>query len=668
MAEPEDIIIEAAHAATSAVRALWLRRAAPDPSPRLADLRRRLDLFLATLFPDAPEIGVAQADAPRFLLARWAAGIPAHARSGPLPSTDGVRIRLPAALEGVEPDATPAAYRLLALQQAARAHRGTPALVPGGDSLLRDLYLLAEAAAVDRWLGTLAARLAEPIAEARRAALRTRAGRAGGRARARLTRQEAEVERRLRLLLGAPPDTPPDEVSAADTPAESLRWAKEEAAKIRRLGGRYRGIAPVALWGTAAPPSDDLPTPARESRDGRRAAPSEGRMARRPRVRRPAEDEDDARPGIWLPRADDPKESVEDPMGLARPTDRDEEGRPGELGDSLSELGEARLVRTPEPAREILLSDEPPTRLPLPPSTSLSAGALFYPEWDCRAGRYRLRGAVVRERGVTGGDPAWAEQALRRHAGLIRRVRREFERLRPRRQILRRQPEGEQLDLDAWVVSAADRRAGVAPDGRVYLTERRVRRDAAVTLLVDVSASTDGWVAGSRRVIDVAREGVLMVAEALAALGERHAIYGFRSQGAERVDLLVVKSFAEAPGAGVRQRIGALEPDGYTRLGAALRHATALLCREPARHRLLLLLSDGRPNDVDQYEGRYGLEDTRQAVLEARLQGVKPFCLTIDREAPRYAGRMFGQRGHALLRNPVRVPEALVGVLRGMLR
>jgi len=151
-------------------------------------------------------------------------------------------------------------------------------------------------------------------------------------------------------------------------------------------------------------------------------------------------------------------------------------------------------------------------------------------------------------------------------------------------------------------------------------------------------------------------------------LGERHAIYGFRSQGAERVDLLVVKSFAEAPGAGVRQRIGALEPDGYTRLGAALRHATALLCREPARHRLLLLLSDGRPNDVDQYEGRYGLEDTRQAVLEARLQGVKPFCLTIDREAPRYAGRMFGQRGHALLRNPVRVPEALVGVLRGMLR
>jgi nitric oxide reductase NorD protein len=355
-------------------------------------------------------------------------------------------------------------------------------------------------------------------------------------------------------------------------------------------------------------------------------------------------------------------------MGLTRPSDRDEEGRPGELGDSLSELGEARLVRTPEPAREILLSDEPPPRLPMPPAPEPSAGALAYPEWDWRTARYRLQAAVIRERRVTGGDLVWADQAMRRYAGLVRRVRREFEHLRPRRQILRRQPEGTDLDLDAFVVSAADRRAGLPPDGRLYLAERRVRRDTAVALLVDVSSSTDGWIAGNRRVVDVAREGALIVAEALAALGERHAIFGFRSQGAARVDFLLVKQFDEAPGAGVRQRIGALEPDGYTRLGGALRHTTALLCREPARHRLLLLLSDGRPNDVDQYEGRYGLEDTRQAMLEARLQAVKPFCLTIDREAPRYAGRVFGQRDHALLRNPERVPEALVGVLRRLLR
>ena len=661
MAEPEDVIIEAAHAATTAARSLWLRCAAPDTSPHLADLRRRLDLFLATLFPDAPEIGVAEPAAPRFRLARWAAGIPAHARSGPQASTDGARLRLPAALDGVEPAAILPTYRLLALEQAARAERGTPAWVPADDPLLRDLFLLAEAAAVDRRLVELAPRLAEPIADARQAALRARPA-------ARLTRQEANVERRVQLLLGAPPSSPPGTIPAASTPAESLEWARGAAAEIRLLPGRYRGIAPVTVWGTVAPPSDDAPTAGREHRDTTgSAAPKEGRMPRRPRVRRPTEDEDDERPGIWLPRADDPKESVEDPMGLTRPTDRDQEGRPGELGDSLSELGEARLVRTPEPAREILLSDEPPPRLVVP-AVPPSVGALAYPEWDWRTRRYQLRGAVIRERRVTGGDPAWADQALKRHAGLVRRVRREFERLRPRRQILRRQPEGTDLDLDAFVVSVADRRAGAAPDGRLYLTERRVRRDAAVTLLLDVSASTDGWVAGNRRVIDVAREGALIVAEALAALGERHAIFGFRSQGAERVDFLVVKPFAEPPGARVRQRIGTLEPDGYTRLGAALRHATALLVREPARHRFLLLLSDGRPNDVDQYEGRYGLEDTRQAMLEARLQGVRPFCLTIDREAPRYAGRVFGQRDHALLRNPERVPEAMVAALRRLLR
>jgi nitric oxide reductase NorD protein len=269
----------------------------------------------------------------------------------------------------------------------------------------------------------------------------------------------------------------------------------------------------------------------------------------------------------------------------------------------------------------------------------------------------------VPERGA--GRP---DDGVQRHGARIRRVRREFERLRPRRQTLRRQTGGSDLDVDAWVVSTADRLAGAAPEDRLYLDERRVRRDTAVLLLVDASASTEGWVSGSRRVIDVAREALLIVAEALAALGEQHAVFAFRSEGAGRVDLLRVKRFSEPPGEAVRRRIAALEPDGYTRLGAALRHATALLSRESAQQRVLLVLSDGRPNDVDLYEGRYGLEDTRRAMTEARLQDVRPFCLTIDRQAPEYAPRVFGARGYALLRNPERLPEVLVAVLRQLLR
>ncbi|HEX3274267.1 MAG TPA: VWA domain-containing protein [Gemmatimonadales bacterium] len=708
MAEPEDVIAEAVYAATTTARALWLRHAGPDERPRLAELRHRLGLFVTMLFPDAPELGVAQPPAPRTLLARWATGTPPHATAEALASTDGARLRLPSELPGIGPEAVLPTYRLLALEQAARAARGTPALLPAGDPLLRDLYLLAEAAAVDRDLVSLVPRLAPQIAAARSAERARRPDR-------RLTGPEQAVERLLRLVLEAPPATPPDELGVGATaggssfigaaaegtasgggasggaasggtasggtasggtasgrtaPRDSLAWARAEAARIRALGGRYRGLRPVPLWGAAAAAAEGTPgsTGAAAAEPGQDRRAEVGRMVRRPRVRPASPDEDDARQGMWLPRADDPKESVEDPMGLQRPADRDTDGRPGDLGDSLSELPEARLVRTPDPVREILISEEAPPRLPAPGAPEPAGGALIYPEWDWRAGRYRLRGAVVHQQPAPEGHPDWTQGALRLHRARIRRVRREFERLRPRRRTLRQQAEGADLDLDAYVVSAADRRAGAAPEERLYLDQRRVSRDAAVLLLADVSASTDSWVAGTRRVIDVAREALLIVAEALAALGERHAILAFRSQGAARVDLLAVKQFSDRPGAAVRRRIGGLEPDGYTRLGAALRHATALLAGEPVRQRILLLLSDGRPNDLDVYEGRYGLEDTRRAMAEARLQGIRPFCLTIDREAPQYAGRVFGPGGHALLRHPERLPEVLVAVLRQLLR
>jgi len=187
-------------------------------------------------------------------------------------------------------------------------------------------------------------------------------------------------------------------------------------------------------------------------------------------------------------------------------------------------------------------------------------------------------------------------------------------------------------------------------------------------LLVDASASTDGWVAGDRRIIDVEKEALLIVGEALAALGDPHAVMAFASAGPARVTVQVLKRFTERSGIGeVRRRIAGLEADGYTRVGAALRHATAALSQQPARHRLLLLLSDGRPNDVDEYEGRYGIEDTRMAVAEARLQGVHVFCLTVDRQAPRYAGRIFG-RDYAVLSRAERLPAVLLTLIRGLVR
>src|SRR5262249_30685596 len=152
---------------------------------------------------------------------------------------------------------------------------------------------------------------------------------------------------------------------------------------------------------------------------------------------------------------------------------------------------------------------------------------------------------------------------------------------------------------EACVTAFADRRAGEAADDRIYAAWRPARRDVAVAILADVSASTDAWVAGDVRVIDVEKEALVILLEALHALGDRHTVLAFAGEGPGTVRVLTLKGFEEDGRAAAQRRIAALEPDGYTRVGAAVRHATALLGRERARHRLLLVLSDGKPNDVD---------------------------------------------------------------------
>ena len=176
----------------------------------------------------------------------------------------------------------------------------------------------------------------------------------------------------------------------------------------------------------------------------------------------------------------------------------------------------------------------------------------------------------------------------------------------------------------------------------LYRAQRRSKRDMAIMLLIDVSGSTDGWISGGRRVIDVEREALLLVCIALGGMGEPYAVQAFSGQGPQAVSVRTLKRFDEPYGNDVATRIAALEPEQYTRAGAAIRHASTTLMREPAAHRLLLLLSDGKPNDVDHYEGRYGVEDMRQAVTEAKLQGISPFCLTVDRHAASYLPAVFG--------------------------
>jgi nitric oxide reductase NorD protein len=553
-------------------------------------------------------------------------------------------------------------YRLLTIEQVARAARGTPAAAPS-DRLEHDLYALAEAAAVDRALAREFGGLVADLCAARARALRERPSFE------RLTPLERRVERLVQATLSADPATPPPGIPVTATPAASRRWARATAGRLHGRAGKYRGVAIVPLWGRlmATPPSaGDRPAAADEpSSPGPMRSAS---LAQRPRTRQAVEGEDDDRPGTWMVRPDEPMESVEDPMGLQRPADQDEDAAAADLADLLSELPEARVVRTPGTPREVLDSDAGTLgRAPAAAAPESAGAGVVYPEWDCRLGAYHQHGAVVWSRVAPAGSGAWVEDVMGRHAALVRRVRHRFDGLRPRRERMSRQDDGPDLDLAAYVAAFADWRADQPGDDRFYAAARPARRDLALTLLVDISASTDSSVSGGLRIIDVEKESLIVLLEALDALGDRHAAVAFSGEGAGGVRVLTIKDFGEPVGLEVRRRVAALEPDGYTRTGAALRHASALLARQPARHRLLLVLTDGKPNDVDHYPGRYGIQDTRQAVAEARLQGLVPFCLTVDREAPAYIASIFGPRGYAPLRRQELLPAVMVEVVRRLL-
>jgi nitric oxide reductase NorD protein len=245
----------------------------------------------------------------------------------------------------------------------------------------------------------------------------------------------------------------------------------------------------------------------------------------------------------------------------------------------------------------------------------------------------------------------------------IRMVKRQFEALRPKRELLRRQLDGTELDTDALVRSFADLQAHGEGSERIWMQHLPTARDLAVAVLFDTSRSTESWVQG-RQVIDIARETLLALAAGLEACGDDHAIFSFSSVRREKVFVQTIKDFDEHFGKTIQRRVAALRPGFYTRLGAAIRHASARLAERPASRQLLLVITDGKPNDLDHYEGRYGVEDTRMAVREARALGQKVFGVTIDKRARAHFNHMFGRHGHAIVSRPARLAQALPRLYR----
>jgi len=670
MAEAEDVLVDAARHGTVFIRDLWRRHRSPeaDPGPALADLAPRLDLLLSAVHGTSFPLRVALPPARPTLLDRLlrSHAFPRHRAA--LPATDGSSIWLPGELDLDDPERAASLWRAMALLQARRAQRGAArASATLRDPLLRDLLLLFEARAAEADVarelpGTIGALL-----ELRRLTLDARPPPSA------FPHPRRALEVLLRRLLATAPHAPPQ---ACASPADSVAAARAALASCHPGAAERRRLGPMPLlrdwWtGELRVPDGETPREAAYEPEGADPAPvRSARMARRPERRSPEPDEDRAgTASVWAVQQDQPHEAAEDPFGLERPVDRDDQTRAEEFGNMLSELPAARTVSSPQRALEVLLSDDPPaSALRMSHERDPHADArVQYPEWDWQRQAYRDPGVTVHLQPPSPGPRAWVDRVLERHRGLLEGIRRRFEMLRARPVRLRRQMDGEDVDLEALVESRADLRAGSAHGDRLYEARRPGRRSIAIALLADASGSTDAWIGGKRRIIDVEREALLLVCIALEGLGEPFAVRAFSGEGPHGVAVRPLKGFDEAYGEQVALRVAGLEPDRYTRTGAALRHATAELMHRPARHRLLLLLSDGKPNDADRYDGRYGVEDTRRAVAEARLQGVFPFCLTVDRQAPGYLPQVFGAGGYALLQSPQRLPLVLLDWMRRLI-
>ena len=310
------------------------------------------------------------------------------------------------------------------------------------------------------------------------------------------------------------------------------------------------------------------------------------------------------------------------------------------------------------------------------PEQVLSEGevAYNYDEWDRELTDHRLGWCRVIEKRVKQGDRAFVEDTRERHKGVISSIRHQFQLMRPENLTrVANEVDGEEFDLNAVIDYVIDRRADGHQSERIYTKRLRRRRDVAVSFLLDQSSSTartigrhplQPYTRPGRRIIEIEKEGLVLMSEALEAVGDVYSINGFTSEGRRNVKFYVVKDFDEKYNDEVKGRIGGINYQNNTRLGAAIRHATARLAKQDARTRLLIVLSDGRPYDHDYGDARYAREDTREALRQAKTEGITPFCITIDRESEAELRDLYGEIGYTIIDDVLSLPERLPGIYR----
>lgn len=559
----------------------------------------------------------------------------------PRASFDGEALRLPESLAVFPAPAANAA--LYVWLTAAAAHAGAPG--DDEDALRADLGALIAARAMIRATLADAPGFAALHADLCAAHLTLRRV-------PQLPEAERTVEALIRHVLGDPAPLGPKArrmLQAIDA-GDLSRW---------RAPRGYRPFRPVPLWPDLRPLVHSAAT-AVETRatDG---TPEQGE-GRTHRARRRKADQIERSDSFILHKFEAILSWAEF-INLNRRVEEDDNDDARKAADDMDEIGLGQISKAPATRLKLHLDLAPEDV-----DREALSGTATYPEWDARSGAYLPAHARVLTSPV---EPGTEEPAFRsdpRAARRIDAVKRQFEALRPARILTAGHRDGDELDTDRAIRARVDLLATGEGDDRVWLQNRSEKRDLAVSILLDVSRSTEAAVPGhgheGRAVIDIEREALAALSWGLDACGDDFAIHAFSSLKRDRVYVQTAKRFGEPMSAAVESRIAGLKPGFYTRLGAAIRHASAGLTREARRRRLLLVITDGKPNDLDHYEGRHGIEDSRKAIEEARRQGHAVFGITVDRDGKAWFPRLFGQGGYAVIAHPEKLTQALPQIYR----
>jgi nitric oxide reductase NorD protein len=300
--------------------------------------------------------------------------------------------------------------------------------------------------------------------------------------------------------------------------------------------------------------------------------------------------------------------------------------------------------------------------------------AFAYDEWDRELNDYRVGWSRVIEKKVKQGDRNFVELARSRYRGVISSIRHQFQLMKPENLTrINRELDGEDYDLNALVEFVIDRKADGRQSENIYTKRLRKQRDVAVSILLDQSSSTARTITRNplqpytypgRRIIEIEKEGLVLMSEALEAVGDVYSINGFTSEGRRNVKFYIVKDFSEKYSEEIERRIGGITFQNNTRLGAAVRHAAHKLLRQEARTKLLIILTDGRPYDHDYGDARYAREDVREALTEAKTSGITPFCITIDRESEAELKDLYGDVGYTIIDDVLSLPERMPNIYR----